>query len=191
MTVGTQVVSAVFTPADPTADNGSTGTVSVIVVPPFSVGETLTVINPPAGAFTVSAPTTSTITMTVSGNTATGTMNPITIIDTRNTYPGWSVVGQASDFTNPTADPPGVISGNQLGWVPTSTSLADGAFISIAVAPDAPGLGTYPTELALAVPGTGFGTSTLGANLTLAIPPTVPSGAYAGVLTLTADPAGP
>ena len=125
MTVGTQVVSAVFTPADPTADNGSTGTVSVIVVPPFSVGETLTVINPPAGAFTVSAPTTSTITMTVSGNTATGTMNPITIIDTRNTYPGWSVVGQASDFTNPTADPPGVISGNQLGWVPTSTSLHD------------------------------------------------------------------
>jgi hypothetical protein len=190
MTAGTQVVSAVFTPADPTAYNGSVGTVSVIVVPPSSVGITVTTTVAPAGAFTFTASTASTIAMTINGNTATGVMNPVTITDTRNTYPGWSVLGQVADFTNPASHPAGDIPGNQLGWVPTGTPLASGVVLGGTVAPGAPGLGTVPATLASANAGTGFGTSTLGANLTLAIPPGTPSGAYDGVLTLTADPAG-
>ena len=55
----------------------------------------------------------------------------------------------------------------------------------------APSLGTIPAALAYANAGTGFGTITVGANLTLVIPPGTPSGSYAGVLTLTAEPAGP
>jgi phosphate ABC transporter phosphate-binding protein len=190
-TAGTQVVSAVFAPADPTAFIGSAGTVSVLVTPAYRIGITVTVTNPPAGAFTFSAPTSSTITMTMNGSTATGAMNPITITDTRNTYPGWSVVGQATDFTNPTSQPAGDISDNQLGWAPTGTPLASGVVLGGTVAPVTPGLGTIAAVLAYAKAGTGFGTSTLGANLTLAIPPGTPSGAYDGVLTLTADPAGP
>jgi ABC-type phosphate transport system substrate-binding protein len=139
----------------------------------------------PTGAFTFSAPVNATISMTVSGDTATGTLVPVTVSDTRNTYPGWVVLGQMSDFTNPASNPAGDIPGKQLGWAPTSTSLADGAVLGPTIAPG--NLSPF-AELAGAVPGTGYGTSTLGANLTLAIPPSAPSGSYAGVLTLTAEP---
>jgi phosphate ABC transporter phosphate-binding protein len=190
-TAGTQAVSASFLPTDVTAFSGSSGSLTVTVVALPSAPEVLTVTNPPSGTFTFTASTTSTITMAVSGNTATGAMNPVTIDETRNTFPGWSVIGQSSDFTNPTSTPPGDIPGNQLGWAPNDTALAPGAVLGPVVPPAAPGLGTFAATLADAVPGTGFGTSTLGANLTFAIPPLVPSGAYTGVLTLTADPAGP
>ena len=101
---------------------------------------TVTVTNPPAGAFTFTVPATAAITMTC--DTVTGALIPVTITDTRNTYPGWAVLGQVSDFTNPASQPPGDISGNQLGWAPTGTSLADGAVPGAAVGPAAPGLGT-------------------------------------------------
>lgn len=45
--------------------------------------------------------------------------------------------------------------------------------------------------LASAGTGAGFGTSQLGADLTLTIPSNAPSGSYQAVLTLTADPSGP
>ncbi|HEX3965420.1 MAG TPA: hypothetical protein VHZ03_53710 [Trebonia sp.] len=38
--------------------------------------------------------------MAESGDTATGALIPVTVSDTRNTYPGWSVVGQVTDFTD-------------------------------------------------------------------------------------------
>ncbi len=185
------MVSAVFIPDDPTAFIASTGTVSVTVTQAFSIGITLTVTNAPAGTFSFSVASTNTITLAVSGDTATGVMIPVTVSDTRNTYPGWAVVGQAAGFTNPASHPAGDIPGDQLGWVPSATSLADSALLGAAVAPAAPGLGTTAAVLGYAFPGRGFGTSTLGANLTLAIPSNAPSGAYAGVLTLTAEPAGP
>jgi ABC-type phosphate transport system substrate-binding protein len=191
-TAGTQELSAVFTPADPTAFTSSTDTASVMIVTGSNpIGIPVTVTNAPAGAFSFTVPTTSTITMSVNGNTATGAINPVTVSDTRNTYPGWSVVGQATAFTDPTSNPAGDIPGNQLGWVPTSTSLSDGAVLGITIAPASPGLGTTVATLASANAGTGFGTSALGANLTLAIPPTAPSGDYSGVLTLTAEPGTP
>jgi hypothetical protein len=135
-------------------------------------------------------PANATVTLTQRGDSALGVMADVTVSDTRNTYPGWSVVGQVSDFTSPT-DPDVPIPGNQLGWVPTGTFLADGAVLGGTVAPASPGLGTTAAILASANPGTGFGASSLGANLTLAIPPATPSGNYSGELTLTAEPAGP
>jgi ABC-type phosphate transport system substrate-binding protein len=188
-TPGTLVLNAIFTPADPAAFLGSVGSLSVTVLPsPYVVGMTLTLTNPPAGAFTFTAPATSTSIMTQNGSTATGVLNPMTITDSRNTYPGWSVVGQATDFTNPASQPAGDISGNQLGWAPNDTSLAPGAVLGNSTGG---GLGSFAAVLAFAKAGTGFGTSTFGANLTLAIPPTAPSGNYSSTLTLTADPAGP
>jgi phosphate ABC transporter phosphate-binding protein len=189
-TAGTLVVNATFTSADPTALLSSAGILTITVVPsPDAIGMTLTVTNPPAGAFTFTAPTSSTITMTQNGSTATGVMSPLTITDSRNTYPGWSVVGQATDFTNPASRPAGDIPGNELGWAPDDTSLATGAALGNPIGPGTPGLGTVAAVLGYANAGAGFGTSTFGANLTLAIPPTAPSGDYSGVLTLTVDPA--
>jgi phosphate ABC transporter phosphate-binding protein len=190
-TPGTQVVSAAFTTTDSSAFQDSSGSLSLTVAPSSdAIGQTVTVTNPPAGAFTFTAPTTSTITLTFNGNTAFGAMNAITITDTRNTYPGWSVLGQASDFTNPTSQPAGDFSGTFLGWAP-SGELASGAVLGPAVTPASPGLGTTGAVLASASAGAGFGTSTLGAELLLRNPPLAPSGAYTGVLTLTADPAVP
>jgi phosphate ABC transporter phosphate-binding protein len=192
-TAGTLVVvSAMFTPADASAFTASTGNVSIAtVVAATSAMQTLTTTVPPSGTFTLSVASTDTITMTASGATATGAMIPVTVSDTRNTYPGWSVSGQASDFTAAGTQPDKPIPGNQLGWTPTSTTLAAGAALGPPVAPATPGLGTIAAILAIASAGGGVGTSTLGADLMLAIPPATPSGAYAGVLTLTANPTGP
>lgn len=57
--------------------------------------------------------------------------------------------------------------------------------------PAAPGLGTTPAVLAAAPAGGGYGTSTLGANLTLAIPAPAAAGAYTGSLTVDAVTALP
>ena len=187
---GTQALSAVFTPTNTSGFNGSTGTYSetVTTTNPNSGTEPLAVTVPAAGAFTLTVGT-GTVTLTVSGFTATGVLNPITVSDTRNTYPGWSVSGQTSDFTGSGTAAGSTISGNQLGWVPTDTALATGAALGGTVTPAAPGLGTTAAVLALAhaaTPGSGFGTSTLGANLTLAIPPAAKAGPYAATLTVTA-----
>jgi hypothetical protein len=79
----------------------------------------------------------------------------------------------------------------QLGWTPFGSSLAPGVTLGGTVAPAGPGLGTVPGFLAFAHAGSGYGTSLLGANLTLAIPPQAATGPYLGALTVTAIPALP
>jgi phosphate ABC transporter phosphate-binding protein len=189
---GTQVMWAQFTPTDPTAFSPSIGSISLTVLPTLDVvGETLTTTVPPVGAFTLMATTGATIPMTVSGGSATGTMVPITVTDSRNTYPGWSVVGQVTDFTNVASIPVGDIPASQLGWAPTTTGLAIGTQLGGDVLPANPGLGATGTVLAFAPAGGGFGASELSANLTLLIPSKAPSGPYTSTLTLTANPVAP
>jgi hypothetical protein len=191
-TTGTQVVSATFVTGNSNAFADSSGSLSMTVVEPLNpIMETVTTTVAPTGSFSFTTPTNATVALTVNGGTATGALVPATIIDTRNTYPGWSVVGQATDFTNPTSHPAGDFSANFLGWAPNDMGLASGAMLGPVVTPLTPGLGTTAAVLASAATGTGFGTSTLGANLTLAIPPTAPSGPYTSTLTLTANPAAP
>jgi hypothetical protein len=184
---GTVALSAVFTPTSTTAYNGSTGTYSetVTATNPNSGTEPLAVTVPATGTFTLTVGT-GTVTLAVSGANATGALNPITVSDTRNTSPGWSVSGQTSDFTGSGSAAGGTISGNQLGWVPTDTSLATGATLGGTVTPAAPGLGTTAAVLAQAHAGNGVGTSALGANLTLVIPAAAKAGPYAATLTVTA-----
>jgi phosphate transport system substrate-binding protein len=155
-------------------------------------GEPLTVTVPASGSFTLTVATgTVTLTSDAAGDTATGVLNPITVSDTRNTYPGWSVTGQTSDFTGGGTASGSTISGNQLGWVPAGSSLAAGATLGSTVTPAAPGLGSAAAVLASAAPGGGVGTSSLGANLTLDIPVTAAAGPYLSTLTITAVTTGP
>jgi len=187
--------------SDPTISAGGTDTLaSTVPMPPAcdqqgstqcaanSVGpasEPVIVAVPATGIFTLTVAT-GTVTLTVSGATAIGVLNPITVSDTRNTYPGWSVSGQVSDFTGSGTAAGRTMSGNQLGWMPTGTSLATGVTLGGTVTPGSPGLGSTAAVLAQAFAGGGVGTSALGANLTLAIPATAAAGPYASTLTVTA-----
>ena len=184
---GSESLSAVFTPTDTTKASSSTGTATETVTTsnPNSGTEPLAVTVPASGSFTFTvAP--GTVTLTVSGSNATGALNAVTVADSRNTFPGWSVSGQVADFAGSGTAAGSTIPGNQLGWQPTDTALAPGATLGGTVAPASPGIGTTAAVLAQAHAGNGFGTSTLGANLTLAIPSSAAAGAYASTLTLTA-----
>jgi hypothetical protein len=189
---GKNKLKAVFTPAGHTAFKASTRTLVVTVLPSGTVPPSGTIpmaVTVPAsttggGSFTLTVDTTDTVTLTVSGSSATAATTQVAVSDTRNTSPGWSVSGQAAAFTGSGG---ASMSGNQLGWTPTSTgTLPSGVTLGGTVAPAAPGLGTTPAVLASASAGSGDGTSTLGADLTLAIPATAAAGAYASSLTATA-----
>lgn len=155
-----------------------------------AVGVPVTATVPVSGSFTFTVAA-GTVNLTVSGSSATGALPAVTVSDTRNSFPGWSVSGQESDFTGSGTAAGSTISGNQLGWMPTDTSLGTGVTLGGTVAPGSPGLGTTPAVLASAHAGSGFGTSVLGANLTVAIPALARAGDYAGSLTVTAVTALP
>jgi len=140
-----------------------------------------------------------TFTVTVGPATLTGTLHPLvlggnlpdmTVVDTRNSHPGWSVRGQVSDFTGSGTAAGAVISGNQLGWSPFGT-VTGGATLGPHVEPARPGLGSIPAVLASAAAGSGFGTDTLSARLLLDIPATAPAGTYAVILTITCVESAP
>jgi phosphate ABC transporter phosphate-binding protein len=189
---GTDALSAVYTPSDPTAFAASTGTLTLSVGPPPTSGVIpLAATDPPTGSFTLTVDTSDIVTLTVSGSGATAATTPITVSDTRNTYPGWAVSGQASDFTGSGTASGGSIAGDQLGWTPTATALGSGVTLGPAVTPASPGLDTTPAILASADAGSGYGISTLGADLTLAIPAAAAAGPYSGSLTVTAITAFP
>ena len=181
---GSQALSAVFTPTSAAAYNGSTGTFSETVLPTTGTEPIATNV-PQSGSFTVTiAP--GTVPLSPTGLTATGTLQDVTVTDTRNFYPGWAVYGQEANFVGSGTAAGSTISGNQLGWTPTAVgSLVDGATLGPTVAPESPGLGSTPGRLAFAAAGCGFGTNVLGANLTLDIPPSALAGPYAGSLTIT------
>ena len=197
---GSQVITATFNPTSTTAYQGSSGTFTEDIIPAggYAVAEPLSVTVAQSGTFTFQpvSTTAGTVTLTPGSNgTATGTANQVEVIDTRNTYPGWNVTGQAVDFTAAatSTEPAGDIPVANLGWSPNGT-VVDGAQLGPAVsAPTTPvtttgtagGLGSA-SLLASAAVGTGFGTSTLGAALTLAIPASAPADTYTSTLTLTA-----
>jgi hypothetical protein len=116
------------------------------------------------------------------------------VIDTRNSYPGWSLSGQDSPWTGSGSASGNSFSGNQLGWAPTSstTPLPPGVTLGATVTPAGPGLGSATVlASAPATLGNGYGTITLGADLTLAIPPDTPPGPYTSDLTISAVSSNP
>lgn len=117
---------------------------------------------------------------------ADGELRPVVITDTRSGQPGWSVSGQASEFTSGAA----VVGSQHLGWLPTlaSQSPDQGATPGSQVAPGAgagEGLSVSRT-LASAPTGDGLGTATAGGELDLHLPTSAATGTYTAVLTLTA-----
>jgi hypothetical protein len=199
---GTPALTAVFQTSDATHFNDATSNTvneNVSATNPLSVGELITVSVAPSGSFTFTGTTNATAALTESGLTATGALVPVTVTDTRtglaanasvpslvngfNGYPGWSVVGQATDFTDPTSQPAGDIPVANFNWTPTTPAAGDFTLSAATTT----GLGTAQT-LASAATGHGDGTFNLGANLSLAIPSAAPAGAYSSTLTLTANP---
>ena len=125
------------------------------------------------------------------GTVATGTLGNVTVNDSRNSYPGWSVSGQEANFAGPgTASIPG----DQLGWMPAFVgSAVDGAVLgpTIAAGTSPGGLGDTGGVLISATPGNGFGINVANAALTLDIPNGQIPGSYAGSLTVTYLSVGP
>ena len=135
--------------------------------------------------------TTDVVALTVSGSTATAAINPITVSDTRNTYPGWAVSGQDSGFAGSGPATGGSIAGDQLGWGARRDRPRRRRDPRLRGHPAGPGLDTTPGVLASAPAGQGFGTSALGAELTLDIPAATPAGPYSSSLSITAITAVP
>ncbi len=125
---------------------------------------------------------------------ASGRINQVTLVDTRDSDTLWTVNGTMSPFSNGTGS---TFSGNYLGWSPQVTSVSgmtfDGytqvATPGASVAPTGTagtaGLGTAKV-LASAAAGHGLGIATLDSRLKLLIPLTAKNGTYTGTLTFTA-----
>lgn len=126
---------------------------------------------------------------------ASGLLNQVTVVDTRDTDTGWTINGTVGTFSAGTGL---TFSGSQLGWNPVTTDT--GAFTSSdgtvydqvvtagpAVAPNTPvatGLSSGRT-LGSAPAGDGLGIATLDARLKLLIPVWAFSGNYTGTLTIS------
>jgi hypothetical protein len=186
---GPESVTAVFMPTR-AKYKPSTGTLSLMVSQgrPESGMIPLAVNVPPTGAFTVTVDTVDTVTLTVSGSTATAATTSIIVSDTRSAYPGWSVSGQDTTWRGSGTADGSTIPGDQLGWTPTgSDPVPQGVTLGSQVIPASPGLGSAPAVLAFVHSGNGngYGTATLGASLLLVIPVTQQAGPYAGSLSIS------
>lgn len=175
---GPESVSAVFTPTG-TKFKTSTGKLTLTVNQggvPASGMIPLAVVIPSTGAFTL---TVDTATLAVSGPGAAAVTTPITVSDTRNTYPGWSVSGQDAPWSG---------SGDQGGWTPTSTGrLPQGVTLGSPVTPVSPGPGSASAILAAVYSGrgNGYGTSALSANLAFTAALTQQASPYTRILTIS------
>ncbi len=110
-----------------------------------------------------------------------GSLSGVTVIDTRNGSPSWSLSGQVSNFS-------GGLDGKYLGWVPRLVSPGGGAVPGGTVTSGLiAGNGLRDvSQLASAPAGHVKGSVTVGADLDLLIPSSTPAGSYTATLTLTA-----
>jgi hypothetical protein len=194
---GSYSLDAVFTPTSATyaSSTSAASALTVTTAGSTNAGGTnpvpITVTVAATGTLSVTVASTPT-TLTVSGSTATGTLPDVTINDTRNSFPGWSVSGQESNFTSP-ATPSTPIPGSDLGWIPaaaTGSGTFDGTDVVLGgtVAPGTTtnGLGSGAV---LALAHAGFGAGGVNyiatAALTLDIPASTTAGTYTGDLTIT------
>jgi hypothetical protein len=196
-TAGTLNVQAAF--AGGSGFNGSSGTLALPVNPAAAnSGQIpLGVSIPATGSFKLTVDTADTVNLAVNSGvtSAAASTTPIVVTDSRNTYPGWSVSGQANPWTGTGAASGATIAADQLGWAPTGvTPLAQGVTLGKSVTPATnPGLGDGAQVLA-SVPGgigNGAGTTTLGAALTLAIPAGQAAGDYTSGLNVSAVQSAP
>jgi hypothetical protein len=135
---------------------------------------------------------------------ATGRINQITVVDTRDDDLGWTLNGQMGTFTEQGNPTPDTFHGNLMGWDPDKTWESAGAFdgynMVVTAGPSvnpraeaaAGGLRDVAADnraasrsLAYASAGSGLGMAVLDARLRLLIPVTADEGEYRGTLTFT------
>ncbi|WP_285506202.1 substrate-binding domain-containing protein [Actinokineospora sp. NBRC 105648] len=104
-----------------------------------------------------------------------GSLNPITVTDTRAGDPGWSVSGQVTDFTGTE----GTIGAANLTWKPV---VVDHSPVQVVTAGPPADLST---SRILATATRGAGTAHLTADVELRVATSVPAGTYSATLTLT------
>jgi hypothetical protein len=123
---------------------------------------------------------------------ASGRLNQVTVVDTRNVDAGWTLTGAMTDFSSTTT--PDTFSGNYLGWTPVN-NFNSGATLEGYDMTTAPGAATQPDfltgmkagakNLGTAAPGVGLGIAAFDARLRLLIPVTKDNGVYTAVLTIS------
>lgn len=112
---------------------------------------------------------------------ATGTLNRVTVSDTRSSAGAWTVNGSAGTFSSGSAS----FSGSALGWTPALVDNTVGAVAGPAVtAGSGSGLSAAST-LVSAPAGHTAGSVSVDAALQLSVPRDTAAGDYTGVLTLT------
>ncbi|WP_238017800.1 substrate-binding domain-containing protein [Dactylosporangium sp. AC04546] len=120
----------------------------------------------------------------------TGTLGGVAVDESRPGQPGWTLTGQATDFTSGAT----VVPGRDLGWVPAIDvpgSDAEGSLVAGPAVPPAlqdpasAGLGQPGAVLASVPAGSGLGLLRATAGVTLWMPDTAPKGTYTATLTLT------
>lgn len=173
--------SRTFTAAG-TAHSGL-ATAHPLTVTGVAGSQAVAVTLPPAGTFTVTVTPGPVILQPAGGRrVASGMLQDVTVAETRNYVPGWSVSGQAG----------GLRTADELGWMPVATSpLARGAVLGPASAPGTPGGLRTGSALAYASTRSGIGTSTLSAGLVLDLPGRTLASLHSGSLTITYLEAGP
>ncbi|WP_244872284.1 Ig-like domain repeat protein [Catellatospora sp. TT07R-123] len=201
--VGAHSLSARFVPTNPVNYAGSESDSVALAVTAFagvSTSENISTTVVP-GALVISVANanvvlpTPQLTPDATKLTTAGSLNPITVTDTRAGNVGWNVAGQVSDFTDGAAHG---INGANLGWDPkvidkfavqtitAGPSIAPANAIAVgASAPAGLGLATSRT-LATAAALAGVGTAHLGADVSLYVPTSTVAGTYSATLTLTA-----
>jgi hypothetical protein len=131
---------------------------------------------------------------------ATGLLNQVTVADTRDADPGFTVNGQMGRFSNGGPNVHDTFSGSELGWTPVKTSDSPGFMASDGTPYDqtvAPGPVVGPNtanatglssggQLGRANAGQGLGIAVLDASLKLWIPVYANHGVYTGTLTISA-----
>jgi hypothetical protein len=195
---GDHSFTAVFVPTDSAAYAGSTSGAVPYVIGAFkgvTASEDITT-TVDAGALVISVdnphvtlPNTQ-LNADASLLTTAGSINPVTVTDTRAGNPGWSVSGQVTDFSGSGSN---LINGQNLGWSPkvidkgAAQTVTAGASVAAAqgVAPADAGAAGLKASHSLAN-GTGLGTAHLGADLALNAPTSTVAGTYTATLTLTA-----
>ncbi|MFD0684305.1 hypothetical protein [Actinomadura fibrosa] len=114
------------------------------------------------------------------GEHSTGTLRTARVTDARGTQAGWSLVGEATDFSRAAG---GTIPAAGLAWSPSARVVADGSQGAV-TAGAAGSLGT-PRTLASSAAGSSGGAFEAGAGLDLSVPAGTAPGDYTATLTLT------
>ncbi len=123
---------------------------------------------------------------------ASGRLNQVTVVDTRNVSAGWTLQGAMTDFSGSTSAD--TFSGNYLGWTPVRSfdsgpTLEGYDMTTIAgpvVQPDfLTGMKASPQTLGTSVPGLGLGIAAFDARLRLLIPVTKDNGVYTATLSIS------